>query len=93
MSLRAKYRKRTRTVTCAVEECYLRDDVACGSELCETCAPTGTSSSSLAADARFIMIPDERTFSEFLELFELPELSNYIVLGSELRKVPAEHAA
>eukprot|EP00798_Chlamydomonas_sp_ICE-L_P016297 gene16297-22485_t len=81
--LKAKYRKQTRTITTAVEDCYLRDDIPCGSALCTSCAPT---TSHLAASASFLMIPDSATLSTYLEILELPEISNYIILSSELRK-------
>ncbi|KAG2445884.1 hypothetical protein HXX76_000488 [Chlamydomonas incerta] len=94
-----KYRRRTHTVTPALEEAYLRVDVSCGSEACDTCrvgvsaaadavgAAAAAPIASLSAAAPFYLLPDDAALSEFLELFELPDISNYIILASALKRV------
>ncbi|GFR46924.1 hypothetical protein Agub_g8571, partial [Astrephomene gubernaculifera] len=102
-----KYRRRTHTVTPDLEEAYLRVDVSCGSEACDTCrvgtTPLTTASSfgdagagswygsaptaTLSASAPYYLIPDAAALSELLELFELPDISNYIVLASCVRQL------
>ncbi|GIM17195.1 hypothetical protein Vretimale_19713, partial [Volvox reticuliferus] len=96
-----KYRRRTHTVTPSVEESYLRVDVSCASEACDSCrigfgtsdvgagagAVSATPTSSLSASAPYYVIPDDVAFSDLLELFELPDISNYIILTSCLKKV------
>ncbi|KAG2451560.1 hypothetical protein HYH02_004158 [Chlamydomonas schloesseri] len=112
-----KYRRRTHTVAPALEEAYLRVDVSCGSEACDTCrvgvgashghshshshladadglgaaavaaAATAAPIASLSAAAPFYLLPDDAALSEFLEMFELPDISNYIILASSLKRV------
>lgn len=83
--LRAKYRARTRTITCAAEEAYLRDDVSCGCEGCPYCPPP--LGSALAADAQAYLLPDADVLSELLEVFELPDISNWILTTSILQRL------
>ena len=77
--LRAKYRKRTQTITCSVEDVYLREDVPCGvaDGACRHCSVAkplqnesmGTSpSSSLEPNALAYLIPDAATLDAFLEV-------------------------
>ncbi|GLI59064.1 hypothetical protein VaNZ11_000895, partial [Volvox africanus] len=95
-----KYRRRTYTVTSSVEESYLRMDVSCASEACDSCrvglrasdagagAGAGaTPISSLSASAPYYLIPDDVALSDLLELFELPDISDYIILTSCLKKL------
>ncbi|GLC43803.1 hypothetical protein PLESTB_000909600 [Pleodorina starrii] len=99
-----KYRRRTHTVTPSLEESYLRVDVSCASEVCDSCrvgsgfgandasgasggsagaAPT----SSLSASAPYYLIPDAVALSDLLELFEQPDVCNYVILTSCLKQV------
>ena len=71
-------------VSCSLESAYLRDDVPCGSALCGLCRPTAAS---LATDAGAYVMPDADALSSFLELWELPELSNCVLLTSVVRQV------
>ncbi|EFJ50680.1 hypothetical protein VOLCADRAFT_88450 [Volvox carteri f. nagariensis] len=101
-----KYRRRTHTVTPSLEESYLRVDVSCASEACDSCrvgfgaedfgaaatfasgaGATAAPTSSLSASAPFYLIPDDVALSELLELFELPDISNYVILASCIKQV------
>lgn len=62
-----KYRQRTRTVTCAAEEAYLRDDVPCGHAGCGHCRPPPVGGC-LAADAPALLMPDADTLRFYLEV-------------------------
>ena len=79
-----KFRKRARTVTAQYEEAYLRSDISCGSKACPACAVTAPA---LAADASHYVVPDSQALADFLGVFELPEMANYVLLTSVLRKV------
>ncbi|PNG99322.1 Exosome complex exonuclease RRP44, partial [Tetrabaena socialis] len=100
-----KYRRRTHTVTPALEECYLRLDVSCASEACDSChigsappyaggasyehggdAATVAPTATLSAAAPYYLVPDAAALSDLLELFELPDISNYIILASAVRQ-------
>ncbi|KAK9809126.1 hypothetical protein WJX72_009740 [[Myrmecia] bisecta] len=78
-----KFRKRARAIQCQPEEAYLRTDVRCGSNACITCPPAAPA---VAADATHYAMPDSQALTDFLEVFELPEMVNYILLSSVLRK-------
>lgn len=101
-------------MTPALEEAYLRVDVSCGSEACDTCrvgvsaaaaaAANGSAAeaaaaaaaapiASLSAAAPFYLLPDDAALAEFLEMFELPDISNYVILASALKKVRAADAS
>ena len=73
--LRAKYRRKIRTENCAVEEAYLRDDIACGvpGGACGGgggsggCPPLSEAGSSLDPRAPAYLIPDAETLDALLE--------------------------
>lgn len=68
----------------ASEEAYLRDDIPCGSEACSTCS---NGLPALSADASHYVIPDSQALDGYLEVFELPQLRNFVLLSSVLEKV------
>ncbi|BDA44024.1 DIS3-like exonuclease 1 [Coccomyxa sp. Obi] len=78
-----RFRKRSRTVSEASEEAYLRDDIPCGSEACSTCS---NGLPALSADASHYVIPDSQALDDYLEVFELPQLQNFVLLASVLQK-------
>lgn len=82
--LRYKYRKRTHTITSAIEESYQRDEIPCGFA-CGSCPPA--QSTQLSLDAPCILMPDDTCLEQFLEVFELPDVSNYVLCSSVVRKV------
>lgn len=79
-----RFRKRSRNVSEASEEAYLRDDIPCGSEACSTCS---NGLPALSADASHYVIPDSQALDDYLEVFELPQLKNFVLLTSVLQKV------
>ncbi|XP_022099659.1 DIS3-like exonuclease 1 isoform X2 [Acanthaster planci] len=69
-----------------VREQYLREDVPCNSELCLAgCRKTG--SSTTPADVTHYIVPDCHVTGEFLEIFELPELTGIIFMQTVLHHV------
>ncbi|GAX81333.1 hypothetical protein CEUSTIGMA_g8764.t1 [Chlamydomonas eustigma] len=87
--LKAKYRRHTHTITCAVEERYLRDDVSCGLGYpsCQHCPPLSLTSASLDLHATSLVIPDADALDSFLEVWELPDITNWLILTSVLQKM------
>ena len=76
---------RTKTVTSALAETYLRDDVPCGSDLCTAgCCATA---SRLSAGAAFYVLPDADVLTQYIEIFELQGIENCVVLGSIVKQV------
>jgi hypothetical protein len=84
--LRYKYRKRTHTITSALEEIYLRDEIPCGFE-CGNGGCPRAASTTLSLDAPFLIIPDDGVLDTYLEVFELPDVANYVLCSSVVRKV------
>ena len=89
-----RYRKRSRAVVDTADEAYLRVDIACGAgAACRACPLTDPAlallgGGSTAAQApSHLLLPDAATLLECLEVFELPQLSNAVLLTSELRQV------
>eukprot|EP00899_Mesostigma_viride_P029013 jgi/Mesvir1/9297/Mv04474-RA.1 len=81
-----KYRKRSKTVSRVLIERYLRDDIPCGSSLCDTCpANSGTLSSS----ATHYMMPDAASILDWMEVWELTEITGAVLLASVLAEVQA----
>ena len=70
--LRAKYRRRTRTVTCSVKNAYLREDVPCGvaDGACRHCPPL-SGGSLLDPQAQAYLVPDAATLDALLEVWIL----------------------
>ncbi|KXZ55937.1 hypothetical protein GPECTOR_2g1488 [Gonium pectorale] len=50
-------------------------------------APPPPPSSSLSASAPHYLIPDAEALSDWLELFELPDITNVVLLDSAIKKV------
>jgi len=75
-----KCRKRTHTLINVVEESYLRSDIACASGLCCACPPAATSA--LSPSATHYMVPDAEAVLAFLEVLELPEVTDIVMLSS-----------
>ena len=67
-------RRRTQTVVNYVEDRYLRDDIACGSQLCRACDNSATGTP-LAGDASHYLVPDAKAIAEYLDFLESPEAS------------------
>jgi exosome complex exonuclease DIS3/RRP44 len=97
MSLRNNsFLKRTKkgTVVKVVKEHYLRDDISCGSPLCETCAdPAEQSSSSssappsLRAEAKHYLILDTNVVLGSIDALENPLFKDMIFLEVVLQEV------
>ena len=85
-----RLRKRTQNVIGVAVEAYLRSDLRCGSQDCETC-PAKTLG--LPAQATHYVIPDSQALEDFLDVFELPDFTGFIILTSVLRKVTAPGAS
>lgn len=66
-------------------EAYLRIDLRCGSPDCRHCPPS--KAPHLPAGVSHIAIPNADVLDAWLEVFELPALSGFVVLSSVLRKV------
>lgn len=79
-----RFRKRSQSVSEAAEEAYLRDDIPCGSDACSTCQ---NGLPALSADAPHYIIPDAQALDDYLEIFELPQLQNFVLLTSVLQEV------
>ena len=79
-----RFRKRSQSVSEAAEEAYLRDDIPCGSDACSTCQH---GLPALSADAPHYVIPDAQALDDYLEIFELPQLQNFVLLTSVLQQV------
>mmetsp|Transcript_18709 Transcript_18709/g.48732 ORF Transcript_18709/g.48732 Transcript_18709/m.48732 type:complete len:215 (+) Transcript_18709:89-733(+) len=82
--LRYKYRKRTRTIFSNLEDHYLRGDISCGFEAC--CHCTLPACTGLTMDVPYICIPDAYALLDFLEVWELQDLSNVVICTSVLQK-------
>ncbi|KAL6762333.1 hypothetical protein V8C86DRAFT_2520340 [Haematococcus lacustris] len=85
--VRFKYRKRTRTVIPALEEHYLRNDMGCGVEACPACLQRSLPPTFAAVSpALFLLLPDADVLLQFLDVWELAEMSNWVLCSSVVRK-------
>ena len=79
-----RLRKRTQDVVEVAAEAYLRSDLRCGSPECSTCLPKAPC---LPAQINHYVMPDSQTLEDFLDIFELPDFTGFIILTSVLREV------
>ncbi|GBG61073.1 hypothetical protein CBR_g18665 [Chara braunii] len=78
-----KFRRRSRTIVDVVQEHYLRDDIPCGSAVCDICHQTPV----LSGTATHYLLPDVDFILDFLELLEHPQIANVIYLSSIAKQV------
>jgi hypothetical protein len=69
-----------------VHSCYTP-----GVESCPSCGPP--SSSSLDPSAPYLVMPDADVLSHYLDVWELPELTNWVLCTSVMRRVSRRQAA
>ncbi|KAL2633824.1 hypothetical protein R1flu_005303 [Riccia fluitans] len=81
---RFKARKRSKPIVILIQEVYLRDDIPCGSSLCRSCVQE---SPPLPADASHYLILDANTLIQFMEIWELPQITGVIYLSSVIKEV------
>ncbi|KAE8618468.1 hypothetical protein XENTR_v10009392 [Xenopus tropicalis] len=68
----------------AVREHYLREDVRCGSALCQTCPRDGKL---LSEDLTHYVVPDCQILQDYLEVLEFPELRGIIIMQTACQSV------
>jgi exosome complex exonuclease DIS3/RRP44 len=68
-----------------LEERYLREDVSCGFLACSSCKPPAAFS--LDPETTILVLPDADVLLEYLDVFELPSLSGYVLCTSVIRRV------
>ncbi|CAH2274472.1 DIS3-like exonuclease 1 isoform X1 [Pelobates cultripes] len=68
----------------AVREHYLREDVSCGSPLCQSCARDGKL---LSEELTHYVVPDCRVMQDYQEVFEFPELRGIIFMQTACQAV------
>ncbi|CAM6101379.1 unnamed protein product [Calypogeia fissa] len=81
---RYKVRRKTKAVSIVVREVYLRDDIPCGSALCQSCVQN---SPPLPANDSHYVLPDADALLQFLEIWELPQITSVIYLASVVKEV------
>ncbi|KAK3288953.1 hypothetical protein CYMTET_3593, partial [Cymbomonas tetramitiformis] len=82
-----KFRRRSGSLVPVIEECYLRDDISCGSGVCTICAHRTLT---LPADADHYVVPDVGHLMKFSEVFDLSEAQNAVLLASVVKQVYAQ---
>ncbi|KAL3693434.1 hypothetical protein R1sor_007085 [Riccia sorocarpa] len=80
---RFKARRRSNSILIVVQEVYLRDDIPCGSSLCRSCVQQ---SPTLPADASHYLILDADSLTQFMEVWELPQITGVIYLSSVVKE-------
>ncbi|BBN06067.1 DIS3-like exonuclease 1 [Marchantia polymorpha subsp. ruderalis] len=81
---RCKLRKRSKTVVVLIQEVYLRDDIPCGSSVCQLCSQN---SATLPAHPSHYLILDAEALIHYLEVWELPQITGVIYLSSVVKEV------
>lgn len=79
----SRLKKRGHSVVSVAVEAYLRSDLSCGSPECRAC-PAKTPG--LPQHAGHYVIPDAEALEDCLDVFELPDLSGFILLTTVLNK-------
>ena len=79
-----RLRRRTQSFIGTAVEAYLRSDLLCGSPECSNCR---AKTPGLPTESSHYLIPDSQALEDFLDVFELPDFTGFIILTSVLRKV------
>ncbi len=82
-----KLRKRSQTVVKVAVEAYLRTDLLCGSPECSSCL---VKTLGLPPQSSHYLVPDSQALEDYLDVFELPDFTGFIILTSVLCKVAVQ---